>query len=685
MASLMNYINLQTNIPKVAAQAANGLMKASTAAMNFANKLNAVPQAATAAGNAVNGMMANFAANMLSTWTTRFIDGVMGSVSSLMNMATQYSTIQGRLKLIAGSQENAIALNDKIFESAQRARGGYMEMAEAVAQLSQSAHDAFPDPREAVDFMEGIQKLFVVGGADKEHQQFAMLQLTQGLASGQLQGDEFRSIAENAPIIENIIAKTLGVTRGELKKLSSEGKITADVIKRSIMENMDEINQQFESMPKTWGDHMTNVGNRAKQALVPVFQRWSDLANSDAVRELMDGVASAIVAVTPYLYALVGGIEWAIDMAVGAFKFMKDFITNNWGLIEVVLLGVVAVLGWYATMALISAGNTLIAAAATAVKTVEDWLATAAIVAMEIAQYGLNGAMATGVLTMGMMVAAVIAGIVIFYIIIGVINYFAGTSISATGLIFGAFAWLFAGIRNLVAHTWNLFLSFAEFIGNLFHDPLGAIYNLFADIWNGILDLAAAAFPKLIEWIKKIPGLGLMLDGVTFGTFHVDKKNIKGGVHLDGAKMGYVDQGEAANAGYDKGKYIGDTISQGLKMPDSIKHEYENKAGKDTEKKAKTGDEIGNGPKSGATKAAKDTAENTKRMADKLDMTAEELKEFRQGAIQSALNEWKTEHTVVNIDMQNTINNRGDLDGVVEDIRKGIEGAIRAKREGVMA
>ena len=75
-----------------------------------------------------------------------------------------------------------------------------------------------------MQFMEGMQKLFVIGGASKENQQFAMLQLQQSLASGRLQGDEFRSITENAPILQDMIAKTMKVSRGELKQLSAQGK-----------------------------------------------------------------------------------------------------------------------------------------------------------------------------------------------------------------------------------------------------------------------------------------------------------------------------------------------------------------------------------------------------------------------------------------------------------------------------
>ena len=160
--------------------------------------MNGVSSASETLKASMGGIMNSFAGNLLASTVMNGVGAIKGAIESIQDTATEWAQVQARLKLVAGSQENAIYLNKQIFESAQRARGGYLEMADAVIQVSQSAHDAFPDPRKAVEFMEGIQKVFAIGGASKEAQKNAMLQLTQGLASGQLQGDEFRSIAENA-------------------------------------------------------------------------------------------------------------------------------------------------------------------------------------------------------------------------------------------------------------------------------------------------------------------------------------------------------------------------------------------------------------------------------------------------------------------------------------------------------
>lgn len=286
MATLQNYISLRDGVSPM-------LEKMSRAAHTVSNKLNIASGSARNAGDSFGyaaekaGLFKSIlAGNIVGNVIMRGLDSIAGSISGAVALADEYTSLNARLALVAGSQSNVAALNDMIYESAQRARGGYMDMAKAVASLSVNARDAFPDPRKTVQFMEGMQKLFVIGGASKENQQFAMLQLQQSLASGRLQGDEFRSITENAPILQDMIAKTMKVSRGELKQLSAQGEITADIIKRAIFENMDEINDKFESMPKRWSDHFTDFKNVVLKSFAPIAERINRLANSEGVRSM---------------------------------------------------------------------------------------------------------------------------------------------------------------------------------------------------------------------------------------------------------------------------------------------------------------------------------------------------------------------------------------------------------------
>ncbi|MBF1762850.1 MAG: tape measure protein [Veillonella sp.] len=671
MATLSNYISLSTNIPNAMNAAANATTKAYQSMNTLHNKMNGVSNASETLKASMGGIMNSFAGNLLASTVMNGIGAIKGAIESIQDTATEWAQVQARLKLVAGSQENAVYLNKQIFESAQRARGGYMEMADAVIQVSQSAHDAFPDPRKAVEFMEGIQKVFAIGGASKEAQKNAMLQLTQGLASGQLQGDEFRSIAENAPMIENIIAKSMGVSRGELKKLASEGKVTADVIKNAIMNNMPEIEKQFESLPKTWGDHMQSIKNKAIRAFEPVFQRISDLANSEGIRELVDNVTGAIQTVAPVFYWLVGVIGETINTAVWAFNTLSNFVRQHSSIMYIAMMVLGGVMAFYAIQAGIAAGRTIIAAGAMAIKAVADWAETAALLAMIVAQEGLNAALYACPLTW--IIGLIVAVIVIIYLAVEAINYFCDANISVLGIVVGAF-WAFgSAIFNVFALGWNIIAAFVNFLANVFKDPLHAVGNLFIDIWNGIWQFVKARINDIIDAINKIPGVNI--DKVGGSTGVLERFEIAGGETTVMGKMEYSSIAGALNEGYN----IGANLSLGDLLP--------NMTGPQTPKEFDPSKITQGADHDAADKTKKNTgktAKNTGKIAKSIDMTNEEIKALRESAIDKSLKKWQ-DANIIHIQMNNDveINNGTDLDSFTSQISKGLKDAFAIQREGI--
>lgn len=671
MATLSNYISLSTNIPNAMNAAANATTKAYQTMSTLHNRMNGVSNASETLKASLGGIMNSFAGNLLANAVMNGVGMVKGGIDSITDTATEWASVQARLKLVAGSQENAIYLNKQIFESAQRARGGYMEMADAVIQVSQSAHDAFPDPRKAVEFMEGIQKVFAIGGASKEAQKNAMLQLTQGLASGQLQGDEFRSIAENAPMIENIIAKSMGVSRGELKKLASEGKITADVIKNAIMNNMPEIEKQFESLPKTWGDHMQSIKNKAIRAFEPVFQRISDLANSEGIRELVDNVTGAIQTVAPVFYWLVGVIGETINTAVWAFNTLSNFVRQHSSIMYIAMMVLGGVMAFYAIQAGIAAGRTIIAAGAMAIKAVADWAETAALLAMILAQEGLNAALYACPLTW--IIGLIVAVIAVFFLAVEVINYFCDTNISVLGIVVGAFYAFGSVIYNVFALGWNIIAAFVNFLANVFKDPLAAVGNLFVDIWNGIWSFIKARINDIIGAINKIPGV--KIEEVGDSTGMLKRFEVAGGETTVMNKMEYSSVTGAALNGYG--------VGAGLSLENLLPKTPEIQTPKDFDPSKLTPGTDHDSANKTAGNTGK-TAKNTDKIAKSIDMTNEEIKELRESAIDKSLKKWQ-DANIIHIQMNNDveINNGTDLDGFTSQIAKGLKDALTIQREGI--
>ena len=163
-------------------------------------------------------------------------------------------------------------------------------MAKSVAKLGLLAGDAFSSNDEMIAFSEMMTKSFKVSGASQQEISSATYQLTQAMAAGKLQGDEFRSIMENAPMLADAIAKYMGKSKGELKELSSEGVITADIIKAALFNAADDINAKYEEMPKTFGDAMTNIRNVASRYLQPVADKISEMLNSEEFNIILNNI-----------------------------------------------------------------------------------------------------------------------------------------------------------------------------------------------------------------------------------------------------------------------------------------------------------------------------------------------------------------------------------------------------------
>lgn len=206
----------------------------------------------------------------------RTLIGTMASLAALkggMDATDTYTNTGARLSMITSSPEEQTALQGDIFAAARRSRGDYTDMANAVAKMKMLAGDTFGTNQEAVGFTELLNKSLKVSGAGQAEQNSAFLQLTQAMAAGKLQGDEFRSVMENAPMVANAISQYMGVSKGELKELSSDGVITADIIKNAMFQAADDINGKFDSMPRTFADVWTGIKNTGIQAFGGIMIR----------------------------------------------------------------------------------------------------------------------------------------------------------------------------------------------------------------------------------------------------------------------------------------------------------------------------------------------------------------------------------------------------------------------------
>lgn len=251
------------------------------------NKQN---QVTAASGSAFSGMVGKIG-GVIAAYAT------LQGAQKVLELSDSYSQSTSRLELINDGLQTTQQLQDRVYQSANDTRASYTATAGAVAKLAMQAGDAFSTNEEAVKFMEQINKQYVIAGTSAQGAEAATLQLTQAMASGVLRGEELNSIFENAqPIIQNI-ADYLEVPIGTIRDMASEGKITADVIKKAMFKSADATNRKFEAMDKTFGQVWTVFENKAERAFQGVFKDLNNLANSQELDGFLNAIAGGVAGI----------------------------------------------------------------------------------------------------------------------------------------------------------------------------------------------------------------------------------------------------------------------------------------------------------------------------------------------------------------------------------------------------
>lgn len=618
----------------------------------------------------------------------------------MKNIALTYMSIQGlkkvidlsdiqaqtdaRLRLIVDDGGSVDELKKKIFASAQAARASYQTTADVISKLGMQAGKAFKNNDELIAFAEQLNKNFVIAGTSASGIESTMYNLTQAMASGVLRGQDFNSVIQNAPQIIQNMADYMNMPREQMRKLAEEGKLSAEVVKNAMLAAAQKTNEEFEKIPMTFEQIWTSIKNHALLAFEPILQKLNEIANSQKFQIFVNNIIKAL-----QILSLV---------AITVFDTVIDgvnFISDNWAILSPVIYGVVAaLLAYHSAQLLVNAVSlvgkiiTIGMAVGKGILAVATMVLTGATWAQTAAQYGLNAAMyACPVVWIILIIIAVIAAI---YGVIAVINKLTGKTISATGVICGAFAVALAYIGNRFIALWNLVCdvfvliynlvaTVANFIANVFKDPVGAVCRLFFGLANtvlGILQALASAIDTVF---------GSNLSGAVQGWRNnlsgwVDKKFGKGDEvmkQLDSKSMHLkrFEYGQAYNTGYQFGKGIDDKISglSKFKMPTNPTNSTN--FPKNVTPQSNVPNDL--------AKDVEKTAGNTGAIKDSVTATKEDLKYLRDIAEREVINRFTTAKITVRQTNNNKIRSGMDIDGIVDKLTNKVNEAMEIAAEGV--
>lgn len=439
------------------------------------------------------------------------------SLNNVMTKVDDRTSTDARLSLMRDELNTQDQLEAKIMAVSNASRSHYDTTADLVSKVGRQ--DYFKGNNDmAIRFADIINKGFVVSGASAEEMNSSIRQLTQGIASNTLRGEEFNSVMENAPLLAEMIAEQLDADKGKLREMAAEGQLSAEVVAGAILASGEDVDNMFEQMPQTFGQSTALINNRISalndklsqpgQAFdrinkkIQQFITWLDTANGS---RFFLNIANAID-------IAVNGLIWFVDLLAQGY----NFVAENWTTIEPIFWGLVGVIGaataamvTYKIINTIAAAVQLAHATAVAVSTgakIADVSATAAATA---AQWGLNTAL---------MACPIVWVITLIIAIIGVI--------------IGLTIWIMKlwktnlDFRIGVVSAWNTILDFFDRV------PL-----FFILVGNGIIDAFEKAkvnslllmqllvngvitqVNQLITALNEIPGVEIeTIEKVTFGT-----------------------------------------------------------------------------------------------------------------------------------------------------------------------
>lgn len=562
-------------------------------------------------------------------------------------------------------------------------------MAANVAKIGNLAGDAFSSSEQIVVFAEQLNKQMKLSGASTQEASAAMLQLTQSLAKGCLNGDELTSVMENGSAVTKTIAEYMGITQGELKDLAAEGQVTSDIIIAAMLGAADQTNAAFETLPMTWADVWQSMKNSALVAFRPVLQRINDLANSQAVQTFVNGAIEAM--------AVLANIVLNIFDLIGT---VGGFIADNWSVISPIIYGVIGALAVYAAylgivkaIEIASAAASMIHSLAMSAKIAVMAAVTGQTMAATAAQMGYNGALyACPVVWIIMLLIALIA---IIFAVCNAIAKMTGIANSGFGVITGGVNVVIQFFKNLGLTVANIALGIGNAIAALASNMMTAFHNAICNVQSwfyNLLSTACSVIENIAAALNKLPFVSFDYSGISSAADDYAAKASEAA----GNKEDYTSISDAFNEGFTtfdafQDGWASDAFNAGAAWGDGIADKVSNFSLSDLFGKTEVpdpasyadgfNDVIAN---SGIGDGVGSIDDNTGKIKDSLEVSEEELKYLRDIAEQEAINRFTTAE--INVDMsgmQNTVNSGDDIDGFMTKLTDSVNEAVDNMTEGV--
>lgn len=257
--------------------------------------------------------------------------GVGLGIREITNYADTFVNLQNRLRTVTSGTAELNAVTNELFRISNQTRSSFAATTEVYARTALAVRELGVSQATTLAFTESLNQAVLLSGASAQEANAALIQLSQGLASNTLRGDELRSVLEQLPVVADVIAQELGVTRGELRELGADGQITADIILRAFVNAREELAGRFAQAIPTISQSFQILQNN-------VIRYIGDLDNSLGITRT---VSRTIIFLSENIAVLARGVaalgiafsvslaQRGIGAAITAFRALAVIIAAN--------------------------------------------------------------------------------------------------------------------------------------------------------------------------------------------------------------------------------------------------------------------------------------------------------------------------------------------------------------------
>ncbi|MEY0767295.1 tape measure protein [Providencia huaxiensis] len=229
------------------------------------------------------------------------------SASTVANYADAWTDLSNKLANSIRQNEKLADVTERVFDISQKTRSSLNGTASLYARLERATREYGTSVSDIARLTEIINQGFVVSGATAQEAENAIIQLSQGLASGALRGEEFNSVNEQGNRLIVALADSMGVGIGKMREMAAQGKLTTDVVVNGLLSQGNSIGKEFANTTATMSQSIQTAGNNLTKFFgeSTTVQTGISVFNSAIVTisENMNVVSGVLIAVA----AIMGG------------------------------------------------------------------------------------------------------------------------------------------------------------------------------------------------------------------------------------------------------------------------------------------------------------------------------------------------------------------------------------------